>query len=90
MVHGLVIWHLEYTVEARAAAFPESYQAFQHAAAQQEPSYRVKGELTDGFDSTIKSLRTLFPDIRVGNCLRHARLTPPKKLAAIASPVRHV
>jgi hypothetical protein len=59
MVHGLVIWHLEYTVEARAAAFPESYQAFQHAAAQQEPSYRVKGVLTDDFDSTTSATSCL-------------------------------
>jgi hypothetical protein len=87
--HGRVLWHLGYTVDASAAAFTQSYQAFQHAAAQQEPSYRVKGALTDGFDSTTKSLRTLFPGIRVGNCLRHALLKLPKKLAAIASPVRH-
>src|SRR6185312_13476734 len=61
---------------------------FQRAASQQEPSYRVKGVLTDGFDSTTKSLRTLFPGVRVGNCLRHAITKLPKKLAAIASPVR--
>src|SRR5262249_58568894 len=57
-------------------------------ASQQEPLYRVKGALTDGFDSTTKSLRTLFPGVRVGTCLRHALLKLPKKLAAIASPVR--
>jgi hypothetical protein len=89
IVHGRVIWHLGYTVEASAAAFTQSYGGFQRAAAQQEPSYRVKGVLTDGFDSPTKSLRTLFPGVRVGNCLRHALLKLPKKLAAIASPVRH-
>jgi hypothetical protein len=47
-----------------------------------------KGSSTDGFDSTAKSLQTLFPGVRVGNCLRHALLKLPKKLAAIASPVR--
>jgi hypothetical protein len=53
-----------------------------------EPSYRVKGVLTDGFDSTTKSMRTLFPGARLGPCLRHALLKLPKKLVAITSPVR--
>jgi hypothetical protein len=44
--------------------------------------------LTDGFDSTTKSMRTLFPGMRLGTCLRHALLNLPKKLVAIASPVR--
>jgi hypothetical protein len=74
--------------EASAAAFTESYGVFQRAATQQEPSYRVKGVLIDGFDSTAKSLRTLFPGARLGNCLRHAINKLPGKLAAIASPVR--
>src|SRR5918997_6715761 len=85
IVSGRVIWHLGYTEAASAAAFTQSYQEFQRAASQQAPSYRVRGVLTDGFDSTTKSLHTLFPGARLGNCLRHA-LT--KKLAAIASPVR--
>jgi hypothetical protein len=88
IVSGRAIWHLGYTTEASAAAFTQSYGAFQRAAAQQEPSYRVKGVLTDGFDSTIKSMRTLFPGVRVGNCLRHALNKLPGKLTAIASPVR--
>src|SRR2546429_5418268 len=88
IVRGRVIWHLGYTEEASAAAFTQSYQEFQRAASQQEPSYRVQGILTDGFDSTVKSLRTLFPGARLGNCLRHAINKLPKKLAAIASPVR--
>jgi len=88
IVSGCVIWHLGYTEEARATAFTESYGVFHHVAAQQEPSSRVKGVLTDGFDSTTKSLRTLFPGVRVGTCLRHALLKLPKKLVAIASPVR--
>jgi hypothetical protein len=66
----------------------QSYGAFQRAASHQEPSYRVRGILTDGFDSTIKSMRTLFPGARLGNCLRHALNKLPKKLTAIASPVR--
>jgi hypothetical protein len=88
IVSGRVIWHLGYTEDASAAAFTQSYQAFQHAAAQQESSYWVRGILTDGFDSTVKSMRTLFPGARLGNCLRHALNKLPKKLAAITSPVR--
>jgi hypothetical protein len=88
IVQGRVLWHLGYTEEASAAALTASYGAFQRAASQHEPSYRVKGVLTDGFDSTTKSLRTLFPGARLGTCLRHALLKLPKKLAAIASPVR--
>jgi len=88
IVSGRVIWHLGYTEDASAAAFTQSYQVFQRAASQQEPSYRVRGILTDGFDSTTKSMRTLFPGARLGNCLRHAINKLPKKLAAIVSPVR--
>src|SRR5215510_11609878 len=85
---GRVLWHLGYTTEASAAAFTQSYGEFQRAASEQEPSYRVKGALTDGFDSTTKSLRTLFPGVRLGFCLRHALLKLPKKLVAITSPAR--
>jgi hypothetical protein len=88
IVTGRVIWHLGYTEDASAAAFTQSYEEFRRAASQQEPSYRVRGILTDGFDSTTKSLHTLFPGARLGNCLRHALTKLPKKLAAIASPVR--
>jgi hypothetical protein len=88
IVTGRVIWHLGYTEEASATAFTQSYGEFQRAASQQAPSYRVKGVLTDGVDSTTKSLRTLFPGARLGTCLRHALNKLPKKLAAIPSPVR--
>jgi hypothetical protein len=90
IVCGRVLWHLGYTEEASAAALTQSYGEFRCAALQREPSYRVKGVLTDGFDSTTKSLRTLFPGARLGNCLRHALIKLPKKLAAITSPLRKV
>src|SRR5712692_7918033 len=54
IVRGRVIWHLGYTEDASAAAFTQSYQEFQRAAVQQEPAYRVRGILTDGFDSTTQ------------------------------------
>ena len=85
---GRVLWHLGYTTEASAAAFTQFYQEFQHAALQQEPTYCVRGILTDGFDSTTNSMRTLFPGARLGNCLCHALIKLPGKLTAIASPVR--
>jgi hypothetical protein len=88
IVSGRVIWHLGYTEDASAAALTQSYGVFQRAASQQDPSYRVRGILTDGFDSTTSSMRALFPGARLGNCLRHAINKLPKKLAAIASPVR--
>jgi hypothetical protein len=88
IVCGRVMWHLGYTEAASATAFTQSYQEFQRAAVQQEPSYQVKGVLIDGFDSTAKSLRTLFPRARLGNCLRHALNKLPGKLTAIPSAMR--
>jgi hypothetical protein len=88
IVCGRVIWPLGYTEDASAAAFTQSYQEFQRVALQHEPAYRVRGILTDGFDSTPKSMRTLFPGVRLGTCLRHALTKLPEKLTAIASPVR--
>jgi hypothetical protein len=88
IVRGRVIWHVGYTEEASAAALTQSYGAFQRAAVQHEPSYRVRGVLTDGFDSPTKSMRTLFPGVRVGYCLRHALLKLPKKLMAVTATVR--
>ena len=55
---------------------------------QQEPSYQVRGALTDGFDSTTKSMRTLFPGARLGFCLRHALNKLPDKLIGVSAPVR--
>ena len=83
-----VLWHLGYTEAASTAAFTQSYREFQQAALQQEPSYRVRGILTDGFDSTTSSMRTLFPGARLGNCLRHAINKLPGKLTAIPSAMR--
>src|SRR5882724_5074436 len=88
IVCGRVLWHLGYTEAASTAAFTQSYRAFQQAALQQEPSYRVRGILTDGFDSTTRSRRTLFPGARLGNYLRHAINKLPGKLTAIPSAMR--
>ncbi len=88
IVQGRVLWHLGDTTEASAAALTQSSQEFQRAALQQEPTSRVRRMLTDGFDSTTKSRRTLFPEARLGYCLRHAINKLPGTRTAIASPVR--
>ncbi len=88
IVSGRVIWHLGSTKHASTAALTQSSQAFQRAAVQQEPTYRVRGMLTDGFDSTNSSMRALFPGARLGTCLRHALHQLPQKLGALASPGR--
>src|SRR6266853_5727238 len=59
IVRGRVLWHLGSTTEASAAALTQSYGVFQRAALHQEPTSRVRGLLTDGCDSTVKSRRTL-------------------------------
>src|SRR5262249_2142503 len=88
IVCGRVLWHRGDTEAASTAAFTQSYREFQQPALQQQPSYRVRGSLTDGFDSTTSSLRTLFPGARLGNCLRHALNKLPGKLTAIPSAMR--
>jgi hypothetical protein len=88
LVSGRVIWHLGYSDAKSAVAFTESYGQFQRAALELEPSYRVKGALIDGFDSTTKSMRTLFRGVRLGYCLRHALNKLPDKLVGLAAPVR--
>jgi hypothetical protein len=88
MVRGRVLWHLGDTAEASAAVLTQSYGECQRVASQQDPTYRVRGILTDGFDSTTKSLRTLLPGARLGYCLRHALIKLPSKLTAIASSGR--
>jgi len=84
LVCGRVIWHLGDTEDASAAALTQFYQEFQRVVLPHEPASRVRGLLTDGFDSTTKSLHTLFPGARLGYCLRHALTKLPKQLAAIA------
>ncbi len=88
IVNGRVMWHLGYSASKSAVAFTESYGEFQRAALAHEPSYQVEGALIDGFDSTTKSMRTLFPGARLGYCLRHALNKLPDKLVGLAAPVR--
>jgi hypothetical protein len=88
IVSGRVIWHLGYSDSKSAAAFTQSYGVFQQAALAHEPSYQVQGALIDGFDSTVSSMRTLFPGARLGFCLRHALNKLPDKLVGVSAVVR--
>jgi hypothetical protein len=88
IVSGRVIWHLGYSDSKSAAAFTVSYGQFQQVALEHEPSYQVRGALTDGFDSTVSSMRTLFPGARLGFCLRHALNKLPDKLVGVPASVR--
>src|SRR5215470_9771566 len=88
IVSGRVIWHLGYSDAKSAAAFTQSYAVFQQAALAHEPSYQIKGALTDGFDSTVSSMRTLFPGAHLGFCLRQALNKLPDKLVGLPASVR--
>src|SRR5713101_7720895 len=88
IVRGRVLWHLGSSASKSAAAFTESYGVFQRTALEHDPSYHVRGALTDGFESTTKSMRTLFPGARLGVCLRHALNKLPDKLIGVSASVR--
>jgi hypothetical protein len=88
IVVGRIIWHLGYAEDKSADAFQASYREFQQVAQRIEATYRPKGILTDGFESTRKSLRVLFPNSALGNCLLHASQRVAHKLKSVASSVR--
>jgi hypothetical protein len=88
IVCGRVVWHLGYTQDKSADAFEASYGEFCQATRAVEPTYAPKGIVTDGFESTRKSWRKLFPTAALGNCLRHARQRVGQKLHAVTSSVR--
>jgi hypothetical protein len=88
IVCGRVIWHLGYTTAKSVEAFFASYDEFRQAALAIEKSYRVKGVLTDGFRSTGKSLKRLFPSARIANCFLHAVIKFPAQIQWVAKGVR--
>ncbi len=88
IVCGRVIWHLGYTTDKSAEAFEASYAQFQQDALEMNPSYGAKGILTDGFESTIKSMRALFPGAAIGNCLLHAARRILSKLKFVSRTTR--
>jgi hypothetical protein len=88
IVEGRVMWHLGYTEDKSADAFEASYAQFQQATQTLEPAYQPQGILTDGFESTRKSLHHLFPASLLGNCLRHATNRVSSKLKAVTQAMR--
>jgi len=88
IVQGRVIWHVGYTEAKSADAFEASYAPFQQATQTVEPAYQPQGILTDGFESTRKSLHHLFPASLLGNCLRHATNRVSSKLKSVPQAVR--
>ncbi len=88
IVVGRIIWHLGYTEDKSVDAFEVSYGQFQQTAQAIEPEYQPKAILTDGFESTRKSLATLFPGASLGNCLRHATNRLGSKLKFVTKSVR--
>lgn len=89
LVSGRVVWHLGYTTDKSAEAFEASYRLFQQQGEQLDPSWQVEGVLTDGVESTRKSLRHVFPKAEIGNCLLHAAKKLPAKLKAISQELRY-
>lgn len=88
LVEGRVIWHLGYAEDKSVDAFETAYGQFQQATLVIEPEYQPEAILTDGFESTRKSLRTLFPGAALGNCLRHAVNRVGSKLKSVTKSVR--
>ncbi len=93
LVSGRVLWHLGYSASKSAAAFTASYGDFQRAALQVEPSYCVRGALTDGFDSTTQvgvsapvrqGLRSKFHTL-----LHRCRQRTSLRVVALGQRLRH-
>ena len=89
ITEGRVIWHLGYSTDKTAASFKETYGQFEQQAHDLEPDYQPAGILTDGFESTRKSLRELFPQTDLGNCIRHAADRLASKLTGVTKELRN-
>src|SRR3989440_865320 len=77
-----------FCLKKKKTACTASYGQFQQPALTHEPLYQVRGALTDDFDCTVSSMRTLFPGARLGLCLRHALNKLPDKLIGVSASVR--
>ena len=88
IVCGRVIWHLSYTTAKSVEAFFDAYGKFRKAVYALDPSYCVKGILTDGFKSTRRSLKQLFPEALLANCFLHAIIKLPSQIKWVAKAVR--
>lgn len=88
IVAGRLIWQVGYSEDQLATSFQAAYGQFQQAAQTIEPAYQPQAILTDGFESTRKSLGQLFPQTALGNCLRHATNRLGSKLQGVSKEVR--
>lgn len=88
IVEGRVIWHLGYCEDKSADSFEKSYGDFKDASNRLNPDYQVSGILTDGFRSTISSMKKLFPNARIGNCIIHATKKVSTKLKSVSKNLR--
>lgn len=85
---GRVIWHLGYTTAKSVVAFAASYGEFKRAALAIDPSYQALAILTDGFNSTKKSLQRLFPTAKIANCFLHATIKLPGQIKEVTKAIR--
>jgi len=88
VVCGHIIWHIGYAEDKSAAAFEASYGQFRQAGLTHDPSWNVRGILTDSFESTVGTMKKLFPGARIGNCLLHAAKAVGRKLKNVPAAVR--
>jgi len=88
ITQGRVIWYLGYSTDKSALSFKQIYGQFVQQAQAVEPDYQPVGILTDGFESTRKSLHELFPQTALGNCLRHAADRLASKLTGVTKELR--
>ena len=88
VVKGHLIWHMGYTKDKSEMAFEKSYGQFRDAGVSFNPSWKVRGVLTDSFESTIGAITKQFPEARIGNCMLHAAKKIGQKLKNIPSEVR--
>jgi hypothetical protein len=79
---------LGYPTTTAAHAFRASDGLFSHAAVHAPPDYRVRGIRTDGFASTLQSLRALFPKVAIGHGLLQAMKKMPTTLPMISLALR--
>ncbi len=87
-VKGHLIRYPGYTGDKSAASSEQSYRLFQQAGLRIRPSWKVGGILTDGFESTIGSMKKLFPGAVIGNCILHAARKVCQKPAGIPAADR--
>lgn len=101
-LNGLVIWRIQCT-HCRAVFTVLPHFVMRYRKMKPETAKQVLlathgglsleycamlGILTDGFESTIKSMHSLFPEAAIGNCLLHAARRILSKLRSVPKTTR--